>query len=66
MGNEGNANSECGGTTENVIRSRGIPDDVNGPIRVITIDKGNVDQCTCCGTHLTNLAQLQSLHILHQ
>ncbi|KAH9600657.1 Threonyl/alanyl tRNA synthetase [Trypanosoma melophagium] len=44
--------------------SREIPQDVTGPIRIITID--GVDSCTCCGTHVTNLAQLQMIKLLHQ
>lgn len=47
------------------FRSRSIPQDVTGPLRTITLR--NVDQCTCCGTHLQHLRQLQLLHVLpHQ
>ncbi|CUG86550.1 tRNA synthetase, putative [Bodo saltans] len=45
-------------------RSRGIPDDVTGPIRLIDIE--GQDVCTCCGTHLENLAELQTIQLLHQ
>ena len=45
-------------------RSRGIPEDVTGPIRMIEIPE--VGACTCCGTHMTNLGQLQMLKLLHQ
>ncbi|RHW70390.1 tRNA synthetases class II (A) [Trypanosoma brucei equiperdum] len=44
--------------------SRPIPPDVAGPIRII--DMEGIDCCTCCGTHVTNLAQLQVLKLLHQ
>ena len=45
-------------------RSRGIPADVTGPIRIIDI--AGVDQCTCCGTHASGLGQLGMLKVLHQ
>ena len=57
-------------------RSRSIPADVCGPIRIIDIASGEdgeggggndgIDSCTCCGTHVTNLHQLQCLKLLHQ
>lgn len=46
------------------FRSRSIPEDVTGPFRTITLR--NVDQCTCCGTHVEHLSQLQVLHVLPQ
>lgn len=46
------------------FRSRGIPADVSGPIRIITLDE--VDSCTCCGTHCGSLSELQTLQLLHQ
>jgi alanyl-tRNA synthetase/misacylated tRNA(Ala) deacylase len=45
-------------------RSRSIPSDVTGPIRLIDIE--GVDSCTCCGTHVENLKQLGSVKLLHQ
>jgi alanyl-tRNA synthetase/misacylated tRNA(Ala) deacylase len=45
-------------------RSRGIPVDVRGPIRIIDIP--DIDSCTCCGTHVENLASLRMLKLLHQ
>ncbi|KAG8342029.1 Threonyl and Alanyl tRNA synthetase second additional domain [Trypanosoma vivax] len=42
----------------------GIPADMTGPIRMITIS--GIDSCPCCGTHVTNLAQLQMVKLLHQ
>lgn len=38
-------------------RTRGLPDNHSGPIRVITID--GVDTNMCCGTHVNNLLHLQ-------
>ncbi|KAF5222263.1 hypothetical protein ECC02_004778 [Trypanosoma cruzi] len=46
-------------------QSRSIPSDVTGPIRIITVEDG-IDQCTCCGTHVSNLTQLQMIKLLHQ
>lgn len=45
-------------------RSRGIPSDVTGPIRIIDI--AGCDTCTCCGTHVQNLSELQVVKLLHQ
>lgn len=44
------------------VRARGLPDDHAGPIRVVTI-KG-VDSNMCCGTHVSNLSDLQVIKIL--
>ncbi|CAD2215197.1 Threonyl and Alanyl tRNA synthetase second additional domain containing protein, putative [Angomonas deanei] len=49
---------------EDKIRSRGIPDDVDGPIRLIDIH--GVDRCNCCGTHVSNLSELSAIKLLHQ
>ena len=35
-------------------RSRGVPDDVEGPIRLVEIEGLEVN--TCCGTHVSNLS----------
>ncbi|XP_065557445.1 alanyl-tRNA editing protein Aarsd1-B-like isoform X1 [Artemia franciscana] len=43
-------------------RTRGLPDNHSGPIRVITID--GVDTNMCCGTHVNNLLHLQMIKIL--
>ncbi|XP_063690069.1 alanyl-tRNA editing protein Aarsd1-like isoform X2 [Bolinopsis microptera] len=43
--------------------TRGLPADHSGPVRVIEI-KG-VDENMCCGTHLSSLAQLQMIKLLH-
>ena len=45
-------------------RSRGIPADVTGPIRLVEIDQ--TDTCTCCGTHVKSLGDLQVIKLLHQ
>ncbi|KAB0397701.1 hypothetical protein E2I00_019150, partial [Balaenoptera physalus] len=39
------------------VRGRGLPDDHAGPIRVVTIK--SVDSNMCCGTHVSNLSDLQ-------
>lgn len=44
------------------IRTRGLPEGVSGPIRLIEI-KG-VDLNTCGGTHVRNTAELQSIKLL--
>nr|CCD15789.1 unnamed protein product [Trypanosoma congolense IL3000] len=55
---------EEGFDTESVQGCRPIPADITGPIRIINME--GVDSCTCCGTHVTNLSQLQSVKLLHQ
>uniref|UniRef100_A0A1A7XDU8 Alanyl-tRNA synthetase domain containing 1 n=2 Tax=Iconisemion striatum TaxID=60296 RepID=A0A1A7XDU8_9TELE len=44
------------------VRSRGLPDDHAGPIRIINIE--GVDANMCCGTHVSNLSQLQVIKLL--
>ncbi|XP_053555548.1 alanyl-tRNA editing protein Aarsd1-B isoform X1 [Bombina bombina] len=44
------------------VRSRGLPDDHAGPVRIIDID--GVDANMCCGTHVSNLSDLQVIKIL--
>ncbi|PWA14154.1 hypothetical protein CCH79_00016754 [Gambusia affinis] len=39
------------------VRSRGLPDDHAGPVRII--DMEGIDANMCCGTHVTNLSHLQ-------
>lgn len=46
------------------LRTKKIPDDVTGPIRTVSIH--GLDVCTCCGTHVNHLQQLQVMHILPQ
>uniref|UniRef100_A0A8B9E509 Threonyl/alanyl tRNA synthetase SAD domain-containing protein n=1 Tax=Anser cygnoides TaxID=8845 RepID=A0A8B9E509_ANSCY len=44
------------------VRSRGLPDDHTGPVRVINIE--GVDSNMCCGTHVSNLSDLQVIKLL--
>lgn len=44
------------------IRSRGVPDWVDGPIRLIEID--GIDINNCGGTHIKNTSELQSFAIV--
>ncbi|XP_076153986.1 alanyl-tRNA editing protein Aarsd1 [Alosa pseudoharengus] len=44
------------------VRSRGLPEDAAGPIRIIDIE--GVDANMCCGTHVSNLSDLQMIKIL--
>ncbi|XP_063819251.1 alanyl-tRNA editing protein Aarsd1 [Pseudophryne corroboree] len=44
------------------VRSRGLPDDHAGPVRIINIE--GVDANMCCGTHVANLSDLQVIKIL--
>lgn len=43
--------------------SKGLPLDLSGPIRVVNIE--GVDSNMCCGTHVTNLAQLQVIKLMN-
>ncbi|RMC01507.1 hypothetical protein DUI87_21946 [Hirundo rustica rustica] len=40
------------------VRSRGLPDDHAGPVRVVDIE--GIDSNLCCGTHVSNLSDLQN------
>ena len=42
--------------------TRGLPEGHNGSVRVIQI--GDIDNNMCCGTHVSNLAQLQMVKLL--
>uniref|UniRef100_A0A182NKU8 Threonyl/alanyl tRNA synthetase SAD domain-containing protein n=1 Tax=Anopheles dirus TaxID=7168 RepID=A0A182NKU8_9DIPT len=42
--------------------TRGLPEDVSGPLRVVTIE--GIESNMCCGTHVRNLSQLQSIKLL--
>ncbi|KAM3922828.1 alanyl-tRNA editing protein Aarsd1-B-like isoform 1-T2 [Leptodactylus fuscus] len=46
----------------NQVRSRGLPDDHAGPVRIIDIE--GVDANMCCGTHVANLSDLQVIKLL--
>lgn len=51
-------------TGEEVTRHiRGLPDDLTGPIRVINIE--TIESNMCCGTHVSNLSQLQMVKLLN-
>ncbi|PVD35931.1 hypothetical protein C0Q70_02900 [Pomacea canaliculata] len=39
------------------FRARGLPDDHEGPVRVLEIQ--DIDTTLCCGTHVANLSHLQ-------
>lgn len=41
--------------------TRGLPDDHEGPVRVIEIP--GIDRNMCCGTHVTNLSQVQVIKL---
>ncbi|XP_051894527.1 alanyl-tRNA editing protein Aarsd1 [Pristis pectinata] len=44
------------------VRSKDLPDDHAGPIRMINIV--GIDDNMCCGTHVSNLSHLQAIKIL--
>ena len=51
-------------------KTRGLPDDVTGDVRVIEMQKSSsdtelIDSNMCCGTHVSNLAHLQAVKLLH-
>ncbi|XP_045464052.1 alanyl-tRNA editing protein Aarsd1 [Harmonia axyridis] len=48
---------------ENAKSTRGLPEDHVGDIRVISIE--NIDNNMCCGTHVSNLSQLQAIKLLN-
>ncbi len=47
-------------------RTRGLPDDLSGPVRIVRIgiDQEPLDSNLCCGTHVSNLSQLQAVKLL--
>ncbi|KAG8139813.1 hypothetical protein E2320_002572 [Naja naja] len=45
-----------------MVRSRGLPDDHTGPVRIISIE--GIDANMCCGTHVSNLSDLQVIKLL--
>lgn len=45
------------------FRTRGLPDDHRGAVRVVRIE--GVDGNMCCGTHVSNLGHLQIIKLLH-
>ncbi|CAH1968839.1 unnamed protein product [Acanthoscelides obtectus] len=55
--------SESEKDLEKARSARGLPEDHVGDIRVINIE--DVDSNMCCGTHVSNLSQLQVIKLLH-
>ncbi|XP_057292475.1 alanyl-tRNA editing protein Aarsd1-like isoform X2 [Hydractinia symbiolongicarpus] len=45
------------------VKTRGLPEDVIEPIRVIEIK--DVEKNMCCGTHVSNASDLQVIKLLH-
>jgi len=45
------------------VKSRGLPADVAEPIRVVEIN--DIEKNMCCGTHVSNLSDLQVIKLLH-
>lgn len=44
------------------MRTRGLPDDHSGPVRVVSIE--GIEHNMCCGTHVSSLSHLQAVKIL--
>uniref|UniRef100_A0A8C8DYA2 Alanyl-tRNA synthetase domain containing 1 n=1 Tax=Oryzias sinensis TaxID=183150 RepID=A0A8C8DYA2_9TELE len=44
------------------VRSRGLPEDHAGPVRIVSIV--GIDDNMCCGTHVSNLSHLQVIKLL--
>lgn len=44
------------------VRSRGLPEDFAGPIRIVSIE--GIEDDMCCGTHVSNLSQLQVIKLV--
>ncbi|XP_013394504.1 alanyl-tRNA editing protein Aarsd1-B isoform X2 [Lingula anatina] len=44
------------------VRTRGLPDDHVGPVRVVIIE--GIEANMCCGTHVANLSHLQAVKLL--
>lgn len=57
------AEYDVGDPRLNESHTRGLPDDVVGPVRVVTIE--GVDNNMCCGTHVSNLADIQAIKLLY-
>ena len=54
---------EAGSEELKSASTRGLPEDHVGAVRVIQI--ADIDNNMCCGTHVTNLSQLQMVKLLH-
>ncbi|MCB9175558.1 MAG: alanyl-tRNA editing protein [Caldilineae bacterium] len=44
------------------VRSRGLPEGLSGPLRLVEID--GLDCCTCGGTHLGSTAEIEAIKLL--
>ncbi|XP_044855180.1 alanyl-tRNA editing protein Aarsd1-like isoform X3 [Mauremys mutica] len=44
------------------VRRRGLPENHTGPVRIISIE--GIDDNMCCGTHVSNLSDLQVIKLL--
>ena len=51
------------------LQTRGLPADHQGPVRVINIGTSGrtmiADSNMCCGTHVSNLSELQMVKLLN-
>ena len=54
--------TKVGSSLLNGVRTRGLPDDHVGDVRIVEM-KG-IEANMCCGTHVTNLAHLQIIKLL--
>lgn len=54
---------EQGLKIEDARSPRGLPADHVGDVRVVSIE--GIESNMCCGTHVTNLSQLQAIKLLH-
>lgn len=48
---------------QDIRAPRGLPEDHVGPVRVICIE--GIESNMCCGTHVTNISELQCVKLLH-
>ncbi|XP_022087093.1 alanyl-tRNA editing protein Aarsd1-like [Acanthaster planci] len=53
---------DLGSSVLNSVRTRGLPDDHVGQVRIVEIE--TIEANTCCGTHVANLSHLQSIKLL--
>jgi misacylated tRNA(Ala) deacylase len=54
---------EAGDPELQEVRSRGLPDDHEGSVRVV--EMVGIDTNMCCGTHVRNLTDIQAVKLLH-
>ena len=54
---------EPGSSELEQAKTRGLPEDHSGSIRVVKM--GEIDSNMCCGTHVSNLSQLQVIKLLN-